>query len=87
LFHDIHDIHEQMRELSLSCLSLHGFHRVNYYEWGDPANSKVAICVHGLTRNGRDFDDIAHALRKITFHISSIAKRPFQAYQQALHNF
>lgn len=51
-----------MRDLSLSCLSLHGFHRVNYYEWGDPANSKVAICVHGLTRNGRDFDDIARAL-------------------------
>ena len=51
-----------MRELSLPCLSPHGFHRLNYYEWGDPANSKVVICVHGLTRNGRDFDDIARAL-------------------------
>jgi pimeloyl-ACP methyl ester carboxylesterase len=51
-----------MRQQSLSCLGVHGFHRLNYYEWGDPANSKVAICVHGLTRNGRDFDDIAHAL-------------------------
>ena len=51
-----------MRQLSLSCLGVHGFHRLNYYEWGDPANSKVAICVHGLTRNGRDFDDIARAL-------------------------
>ena len=51
-----------MRELALPCLSPHGFHRLAYYEWGDPANPKVAICVHGLTRNGRDFDDLAHAL-------------------------
>ncbi len=51
-----------MRQLSVSCLSLHGFHDVNYYEWGDPANDRVLICVHGLTRNGRDFDDIAQAL-------------------------
>ena len=51
-----------MNERQLSCLSLHGFHRVTYYEWGDPANSKILICVHGLTRNGRDFDDIAKAL-------------------------
>ncbi|MEO8009029.1 MAG: alpha/beta hydrolase [Betaproteobacteria bacterium] len=51
-----------MRQQSLSCLGVHGFHRLNYYEWGDPANSKVAICVHGLTLNGRDFDDIAQAL-------------------------
>ncbi len=51
-----------MREHQLPCLSLHGFHRLTYYEWGDPANPKVVICVHGLTRNGRDFDDIARAL-------------------------
>ena len=51
-----------MREHTLSSLGLHGFHRVTYYEWGDPANSKVVICVHGLTRNGRDFDDVARAL-------------------------
>jgi len=46
----------------MSALGPHGFHRLAYYEWGDPANSKVVICVHGLTRNGRDFDDIARAL-------------------------
>jgi len=51
-----------MRELSISCLGPHGFHRVNYFEWGDADNPNVAICVHGLTRNGRDFDDIARAL-------------------------
>ncbi|HKQ24928.1 MAG TPA: alpha/beta hydrolase [Burkholderiales bacterium] len=51
-----------MRELSVSCLGPHGFHRVKYYEWGDADNPKVVICAHGLTRNGRDFDDIARAL-------------------------
>ncbi|HEX7951527.1 MAG TPA: alpha/beta fold hydrolase, partial [Burkholderiales bacterium] len=51
-----------MRERSLPCLSPHGFHRLAYYEWGDPDNSRVVICVHGLTRNGRDFDTIAAAL-------------------------
>ena len=43
-------------------LSPHGFHRVCYYEWGDPAISHVVICVHGLSRNGRDFDVLGEAL-------------------------
>ncbi|MFO1398954.1 MAG: alpha/beta hydrolase [Burkholderiales bacterium] len=43
-------------------LSAHGFHRVAYYEWGDPANSDVVIAVHGLSRNGRDFDVLGEAL-------------------------
>ena len=42
--------------------SPHGFHRVFYTEWGDPQNPHVVVCVHGLTRNGRDFDDLARAL-------------------------
>jgi pimeloyl-ACP methyl ester carboxylesterase len=33
-----------------------------YTEWGDPANPRVLLCVHGLTRNGRDFDSLARAL-------------------------
>lgn len=41
-----------------------GFHRIAYKEWGDPANSNVLICVHGLTRNSRDFDAIARALEE-----------------------
>ena len=40
-----------------------GFHRVAYTEWG-PAAAPVAVCVHGLTRNGRDFDRLADALQK-----------------------
>jgi len=50
------------RTLALQSLSPHGFHRVTYYEWGDPANSRVVICVHGLSRNGRDFDVLGEAL-------------------------
>lgn len=43
-------------------LGPHGFHRTRYYEWGDADNPRVVICVHGLTRNGRDFDFLAQAL-------------------------
>ena len=28
-----------------------------YLEWGDPDNPRVLVCVHGLTRCARDFDD------------------------------
>ncbi|MFO0988662.1 MAG: alpha/beta hydrolase [Alphaproteobacteria bacterium] len=43
-------------------LTSRGFHRIRYWEWGDPANPRVLICVHGLTRNGRDFDALAASL-------------------------
>lgn len=52
------------RERSLKSLSLHGFHRVVSHEWGDPANPRVVICVHGLTRTGRDFDVLGEALAR-----------------------
>ncbi|MEP7205443.1 MAG: alpha/beta hydrolase [Casimicrobiaceae bacterium] len=51
-----------MRKAEFTSLSTHGFHPVTYYDWGDPANPQVVICVHGLTRNGRDFDALAAAL-------------------------
>ncbi|MHB8766380.1 MAG: alpha/beta fold hydrolase [Deferrisomatales bacterium] len=47
---------------TLSSLGPHGFHRVAYTEWGDPAASRAVVCVHGLTRTGRDFDTLAAAL-------------------------
>jgi pimeloyl-ACP methyl ester carboxylesterase len=43
-------------------LSSKGFHRVAYTEWGARDNPRVLVCVHGLTRNGRDFDVLAAAL-------------------------
>ncbi|MBV8224369.1 MAG: alpha/beta hydrolase, partial [Verrucomicrobia bacterium] len=39
-----------------------GFHRISYTEWGQASARPPVICVHGLTRNGRDFDCLAHAL-------------------------
>jgi len=50
------------REKHFLSLSAHGFHRVVYREWGDARNPRVLVCVHGLTRNGRDFDNLAAAL-------------------------
>lgn len=50
------------RERYVDCLSPAGFHRMAYVEWGDPANPRVLVCVHGLTRCGRDFDYLAQSL-------------------------
>jgi len=50
------------RPCSFASLSPHGFHRVHYYEWGDAGNDRVVVCVHGLSRNGRDFDVLGEAL-------------------------
>ena len=47
---------------SVQCLSPSGLHRMAYAEWGDPHNPRVLVCVHGLTRLGRDFDRLARAL-------------------------
>ena len=46
----------------VQCLDSRGLHRMAYWEWGDAANPKVLVCVHGLTRQGRDFDTLARAL-------------------------
>ena len=51
-----------MIEDSLLGLSAAGFHRIAYTDWGDPAAERVVVCVHGLTRNGRDFDWLAESL-------------------------
>jgi pimeloyl-ACP methyl ester carboxylesterase len=51
-----------MRERSYLSLGAHGFHRLAYSEWGARGGPRVAICVHGLTRNGRDFDFLAQGL-------------------------
>jgi pimeloyl-ACP methyl ester carboxylesterase len=43
------------------------FHKLAYVEFGNPAAPAV-LCVHGLTRNGRDFDPLAEALSE-HFHV------------------
>jgi pimeloyl-ACP methyl ester carboxylesterase len=50
------------RRRSVQCASPKGLHRIAYREWGDPRNREVLVCAHGLTRSGRDFDDLARAL-------------------------
>jgi len=39
-----------------------GYHEVAYTQWGEPNPDHTVICVHGLTRNSRDFDKLAQQL-------------------------
>ena len=50
------------RQRFVQCLSPKGLHRIAYLEWGDAANANVLVCVHGLTRCARDFDNFARAM-------------------------
>jgi len=47
---------------SVQCSSPAGLHRMAYKEWGDPANPRVLVCVHGVTRVSDDFDALAGAM-------------------------
>jgi len=50
--------------------SRHGFHRVAYTDWGDAEPQRgVVVCVHGLTRQGRDFDRLATELARRGFRV------------------
>lgn len=49
---------------SVLCLGTAGFHRMAYVAWGDGEAASNVVCVHGLTRNGRDFDHLASQLSK-----------------------
>jgi pimeloyl-ACP methyl ester carboxylesterase len=35
---------------------------MTYTQWGEAGAERTVVCVHGLTRNGRDFDALATAL-------------------------
>ena len=50
-----------LRTGTLSYLLGNRFRRLAWTEWGDVA-APVVLCVHGLTRTGRDFDPLAEAL-------------------------
>jgi pimeloyl-ACP methyl ester carboxylesterase len=43
-------------------LTRRSFHRIAFTDWGPPVSDRPVLCVHGLTRNGRDFDRLAAAL-------------------------
>ena len=46
----------------VSCPDAATGHRMAWWQWGDAASPHVVVCVHGLTRQGRDFDVLAQAL-------------------------
>lgn len=52
----------------VNCLGHMGLHRMAYWEWACRASlpageaAPVLVCVHGLTRQGRDFDALARSL-------------------------
>jgi pimeloyl-ACP methyl ester carboxylesterase len=51
-------------EGSFLSLSPGGFHRIAYLDWGRHSAEQVVVCVHGLSRNGRDFDYLARDLAR-----------------------
>lgn len=53
-----------MQTKSFPALTPHGFYRIRYTEWGNPHNERVLLCVHGMTRNARDFDFLAASLEQ-----------------------
>ena len=52
----------------VQCPDADGGHRMAYWQWGDAAAGHVVVCVHGLSRQGRDFDVLAQALCRRATH-------------------
>ncbi len=50
-----------------------GTHEIVYYDYGDPMSLVPVVCVHGLTRNARDFDLLAQELAKRGRRVISIS--------------
>jgi pimeloyl-ACP methyl ester carboxylesterase len=46
--------------------------QLGYVDWGRPEAARVAVCVHGLTRNARDFDRLARALVERGFRVVAV---------------
>lgn len=61
-----------------------GTHKIAFYEWGSPY-SPVIFCVHGLTRNARDFDFLAsHLANRYRIICVDVAGRGKSANMQDL---
>ncbi|MCP5264762.1 MAG: alpha/beta hydrolase [Burkholderiaceae bacterium] len=61
----------------VTCASTGGLHRMAYWQWGgDDRRKPVVVCVHGLTRNGRDFDTLgAHLASRYRIVCPDVAGR------------
>lgn len=46
----------------VSCPDAASGHRMAWWQWGDAQAPHLIVCVHGLSRQGRDFDVLAQAL-------------------------
>jgi len=53
-------------------LSPGGYVRLAWAEWGAKAAGQVVVCVHGLTRNARDFDFLAQDLAGQDWRVVSV---------------
>jgi pimeloyl-ACP methyl ester carboxylesterase len=61
------------------------------YEWGEASAPRTVLCLHGLTRNGRDFDFLAQALlaeglRVISLDMPGRGKSPWLASPAGYNN-
>lgn len=56
-------------EKSVTCAHPGGSHAMVYSDWGPADADRTILCVHGLTRNGRDFDRVAAALADAGFRV------------------
>lgn len=59
----------QFETRSVRCASAMGFHRMVYSVWGPTQARRTVLCVHGLTRNGRDFDFLAQRLSERGYRV------------------
>ena len=50
-------------------LGPHGFTQMGYTAWGSDEAERTVICVHGLTRNSRDFDFLARRLATLGMRV------------------
>ncbi len=64
LFGGARAVEADPRLLHVQCANPAGLHRMAYAEWGDPDNPRTLVCVHGLTRVGRDFDFLARQMSR-----------------------
>ena len=60
----------QIKRLELQA-PFEGLH-LAYVDWGAADSEKVALCIHGLTRNSRDFDFLARHLAGLEYRVIAV---------------
>ena len=54
----------------VQCNNLHEEYRMVYYAWGNPdICTQTMLCIHGLNRNGRDWDYVAQTLANQGYYV------------------